>query len=139
MLLYQRRPYKATLRITRPWVLRKLQPSICQEFEPVVVRLESDNSKNRAVVCMEQDSQVNRLVRIPIRLHEQFQHVWSFKLVPSGGEENNLLFYDVLEAVHAPELVREQQMELNAMLEQRIQSICTRLDFNPSLQQETGT
>ena len=64
-------PSKARLRARRPWALKGLQKPLCRQQQPVKIRLNQDESgKGRAVMLL--DKKINNLVRVPLRLHEQF-------------------------------------------------------------------
>ena len=91
------------------------------------------------------DKKVQALVRVPMRLHEQFQHEWAYKLVtfeeprpegftlhheilPEGHSRNDLAnkdfcFYDLMEPVHTPAFMKEYHNKLEEMLGNRLEQI----------------
>ena len=86
------------------------------------------NGENQAILVFQKDDSVNNMFRSPIRLHEQFQHVWSYKvrlfreprphplslhheIIPEGQSSDDFsnqdfCLYDIVESVRTPESVR---------------------------------
>ena len=59
------------------------RPAIVREHEPVRIRLNSSkiyNVDNQAVIVVDQDDEVPILRTAPQCLHEQFMHVWGYKV-----------------------------------------------------------
>ena len=61
-------PSKSRLKKRRPWALKGLQKPLCRQLSPTKIRL--NQTAGRAVIIV--DQQARGLVRVPIRLHEQF-------------------------------------------------------------------
>ena len=68
-------PTKKSIKTRKPLTLKGLQKPIFEQLEPFKVRIQS-NPKGRALIVV--DKQAHDLLRVPLRLHELFEHHWTF-------------------------------------------------------------